>query len=576
MLATHSLGIDQAQRGELSSRDGGIFQRNTSQTGVTFYKKAAGPFKTVRNFTKRAPGKRRSLQPLKSTDGKEEHHNEGDGKTLKVIAWTAVFAPPVETEVNFTIVHSGGSRSSPLGERVDEFKTCSHKFSEHNSSYDIDIELLATKDQALLKKRPSGLSIVARAQHAITGALLGDSPAVLIHGPNRKDSTSGNFSTPLPVRNFINSPPGDYFITPDEKGLTMPLVSNEKDGNQNDHCTQLLKPIPIEATLSPVRAIPVPPATSPVPRVDSPSHALANKLGETRLGDRLEVQEPQEIPTVRHNQQLQPYQHLHLRPGSVIVPHYPQEQSLLQPPTWPLPETGDGDGRHNLRTVHGGPFTSPVLPSHRITTSRDPYIPPHSIGVPATLDVTVAVEAAGLEQSGGVVGGQGGFEAPQRKRTSQLCLHQDLESIENIKARKLQGGEKENCGSHEPEVTNWIGGVIDFQAEGPQGFPTVLPTANAAPQDAPAAEETLPDSAARKWPDIFISGDSQPGLKLSKSNSSSMLTDLLAAEAEEEKREQTKSVPTMHSSTELDIVSLEDFPWPERNEGRCSLDGHMP
>ena len=58
--------------------------------------------------------------------------------------------------VKFTIVHSGEyGKGAHLGEPVEEFRECHYSFSEQNTSFDIDIELLATKETSLLKKRPS-------------------------------------------------------------------------------------------------------------------------------------------------------------------------------------------------------------------------------------------------------------------------------------------------------------------------------------------------------------------------------------------------------------------------------------
>ena len=101
---------------------------------------------------------------------------------------------------------------------------------------------------------------------------------------------------------------------------------------------------------------------------------------------------------------------------------------------------------------------------------------------------------------------------------------------------------------------------------GPQGFPEVLvDPPHQSRQDPTAIEEPLPD--------LFIKDGSLPALRLGKSNSSPMLADLEAAEADDEKQEKAKSVPapTMHNSTEFDLADFDAIGWPEN---RISIDGH--
>ena len=95
------------------------------------------------------------------------------------------------------------------------------------------------------------------------------------------------------------------------------------------------------------------------------------------------------------------------------------------------------DGRHNLRTVHSGPFYSPPLGCHRAGRATPLGIPPESIGVAAS-------------SPGPVEGTEVAEVAPiVRKRMSQFSnmnpeLQQGLGScVDNmIKARKLQSGHK--------------------------------------------------------------------------------------------------------------------------------------
>eukprot|EP00658_Telonema_sp_P-2_P054456 TRINITY_DN4331_c0_g1_i6.p1 TRINITY_DN4331_c0_g1~~TRINITY_DN4331_c0_g1_i6.p1 ORF type:complete len:236 (-),score=37.44 TRINITY_DN4331_c0_g1_i6:135-842(-) len=214
------------------SRDGGILNsQSSSRTAVTFYRTTPGPYRTVRNFTKKALGKRRSLQqPAKLLDGKEDPgvkvRLSQDGDHGKIIAWTAVFAPPVATEVKFTIVHSGEyGKGAQVGCPVEEFESCTYTFGpECTNTFDIDIEALATKETSLLKRRPCGLSILARAQKAESGEVLGDSSPVAIQGPGTKSAAATPpCLTPSPQHAFAFNT--TVFTTPDDPTGTLTPVS---------------------------------------------------------------------------------------------------------------------------------------------------------------------------------------------------------------------------------------------------------------------------------------------------------------------------------------------------------------
>ena len=52
-------------------------------------------------------------------------------------------------------MHSGErSKNDPKGSPVSEFRKVSYLFSKDHSQFDIDVEVLATKETSLLKQRP--------------------------------------------------------------------------------------------------------------------------------------------------------------------------------------------------------------------------------------------------------------------------------------------------------------------------------------------------------------------------------------------------------------------------------------
>jgi len=214
-----------------------IGSRNSS-SGVTFICKA-NAFKTVRNFTKPRPDRRRSLQPVKLLDGKTDDPDfkiglVQDGSHGKVasrnIAWTAVYAPSTPTPVEFTLLHSGERSKNDLkGSPVSEFRKVSYLFSKDHSQFDIDVEVLATKETSLLKQRPGGLSIVAEANKKTTGECLGTSHPVAIRGPSRGSENSTPSPPPTEWHSTLSAAASTFhcpvdFRSPDDANRAPPIT----------------------------------------------------------------------------------------------------------------------------------------------------------------------------------------------------------------------------------------------------------------------------------------------------------------------------------------------------------------
>lgn len=492
---------------------------------MTFLRNASGPFKTVRNFTKKPLNRRRSLQPVKLPDGKEDPKAKTtltqDGEQGEVasrnIAWTAVFAPPVPTTVCFTIVHSGEyGKGAQEGMRVEEFSTCTYTFTTENNTFDIDIEVLASKETALLKKRPSGLSILARAQKLDSGELLGDSPPVSIQGPNRRGSAEGTCTTPSPTLAF---PPYNAhsssllsLLTPeDDRTVALTPSSHEHRVPVKPTPNRVAPGFPLRPDLEGYGLAAGGPSGlfSPVPiRANSPGTILAGDMQE-----------------------------LCLRPAEPVQPVVQQlhQQMFFQQDLKFTNE--DLDGRQNS-TVQSHPWMSPMMSSRGLV----------AMGIQDSLQLEPPMMGAvAHSENEEALGG-----TAIRKRPSCFSNMDMLEQTQQagqpdascIKARKLHSGDKDFSGLTSDEDFAWASQPQAAVCQGPQAF-----------LNSGGEEEQFMGSEREEifsLPDLFITEGSLPatGLPLVKSQSSKMLCELEAAEAEEARAERSQSTPSGGSANE--------------------------
>jgi len=548
-----------------SSREGGLFHRgpqSSSTTSVTFLRRGHGPFKTVRNFTKKPVDRRRSLQPVKLPDGTEDpdaktrltQDGEGGQVAARNIAWTVVFAPPQPTEVIFTIVHSGEyGKGAQEGLRVPEFKACTYTFTADHSTFDIDIELLASKETALLKKRPSGLSILARAQKNSSGELLGDSPPVTIQGPNRRGSGAG-CSTPSPTLPLASPAPSNTTLhTPED-----PARPTLLEPRSQEHAPRVTKPTPNRAGVGFIMQRPesqqgygLSPTNPDMP--GKVSGALFSPLRGHSPGTML----------------VSNMQELCLRPQPVL-PLQAQQHFLFQQDLF----TEDSDGRQN-KTVHSHPWMSPLLPT------------PRGIELAAVQDPLV-LEAAVLTIDGPVHS-----ENEEPSGTALRKRHTGGQLETSLKARKLHSGDKDFTGGmiisgddafNHTSLRALVPAHLHWgrDQEGPEAF---IDTAGGDEIDT----FIMGHSEAQALPDLFITEGSQPGVMLHRSQSLYTLCELEAAASGEEdaraKRPQStpplglcnafepfSGVPRMS----LDCIGAFLSSPPQNEVPRMSLDGIEP